>query len=116
MISTAAQSLARSFRRVRYSYHQEFFEHLGEPDVAALFGDIWALCAGHTDDTHPHHVGNQSAVHWAKLIKINPDVRATFLETLIEVIKGEAVADEGRGRTVLASKLRAAAAQIESSL
>jgi len=102
--------IARGFKRVRYSYHRDLFKLLGYPDIAAQFDAIWALCEPHMEtDPHEPQVLGQEPAHWLPYID-NP----TFYTALIEVLESEAAVDEEKGRTRLASMLRAAVRLIKT--
>lgn len=99
-------AIAQGFRRVRYSYHRDFFELLGYSDIASQFAGIWELCEPHMkDDPHEDLVNDQEPSYWLPYLE-HPNVRLRFFNYLSNVLEQEAVGDEKRGRKVLAAKLR----------
>ena len=106
MTVTSPESIARQFKRVRYSYHRDLFTLLGHPNIAAQFDKIWNLCEPHMEtDPHEPLVGGQPPEYWLKEWVPHID-NPTFYATLISVLEAEAVVDEQKGRPQLASMLR----------
>ena len=105
-------AIAQGFRRVRYSYHRDFFELLGYPKIAGHFADIWKLCEPHMkDDPHEALVNGREPAYWLPFLE-HPNVRSRFLSYVANVIEWEAEGDEKRGRIVLAAKLHEAVREI----
>ncbi|MBU49073.1 MAG: hypothetical protein CL920_10290 [Deltaproteobacteria bacterium] len=125
---TTPFQLGKSFKRVRYNFHLNFFHLLDESDkadilwneIADIFGEIWDLCIRHAppEDLEEHlptvdGYSPEVLVDWWRAWE--PRQRGAFLTSLVETLEFEADGDHARGRRILAKKLRKVSALLQKT-
>ena len=125
---TTPFQLGKSFKRVRYNFHLNFFHLLDESDkadilwneIADIFDEIWDLCIRHAppEDLEEHlptvdGYSPEVLVDWWRAWE--PRQRGAFLTSLVETLEFEADGDHARGRRILAKKLRKVSALLQKT-